>query len=129
MFSSYAMQTKKDCLLFFDVFDGRTNDVSAFPNVAEKIARHGLILADTCIVADRGYGSEPNMVALLRQGKTFVFNCRRGKGTTVEEAMDIALQTGGVNESLLNYSGLYGCYTSYDKPFRYDEIPVQGKES
>lgn len=120
---------KKGLPLFFDVFDGRTNDVSAFPNVAEKIARHGLILADTCIVADRGYGSEPNMVALLRQGKTFVFNCRRGKGTTVEEAMDIALQTGGVNESLLNYSGLYGCYTSYDKPFRYDEIPVQGKRA
>lgn len=120
---------KKGLPLFFDVFYGRTNDVSAFPNVAEKIARHGLILADTCIVADRGYGSEPNMVALLRQGKTFVFNCRRGKGTTVEEAMDIALQTGGVNESLLNYSGLYGCYTSYDKPFRYDEIPVQGKRA
>ena len=79
---------KEGLPLFFDMFDGRTNDVSAFPNVAEKIARHGLILADTCIVADRGYGSEPNMVALLRQGKTFVFNCRRGKGTTVEKAMD-----------------------------------------
>lgn len=114
--------------IFYDIFDGRTNDVSTLSNVLQKFTSYDVTLANLLLVADRGYPSEDNICTLLRNGKTFLFNCRRGDGTVVQEVIDQAIsQNIYGNSSFSELKSATITCESFTRTYRYDETPVQDK--
>ena len=114
--------------IFYDIFDGRANDVSTLGNVLQKLASYDVSLASLCVMADRGYPSDENICNLLRNGQTFLFNCRKGSGTVVQEVIDQAISQNiyGNNSCYELDSATITC-ASFTRTYRYDETPVQDK--
>lgn len=116
--------------IFYDMFDGRANDVSTLGNVLQKFASYDVSIANLCVLADRGYPSEENICTLLRNGKTFLFNCRRGEGTVVQEVIDQAIsQNIYGNDSFSELKSSTTSCASFTRTYRYDETPVQDKRA
>lgn len=113
-----------------DVFNGNTTDIAAFKNVLQKVANYNLTSTNYTVVADKGYTSLDNMVAIERNGGHFILNCRKGDNTDVCKAIKRAIKKGlHTNGTYFSGDNADECYEYIDDPYKYDSTPVQGKRA
>lgn len=113
--------------LFYMVFPGSTNDMSAFPALLEQLALLGFSYDKARWLGDRGFGSAENMVNCRQKGYGFLFKMKQGAGTVINDAMDEAIR-GGILQSCnwLKPNDSTTCYV-VRREYRYDGYPVAGK--
>ena len=97
-------------------------------DVKNKFAPYDISPDKVCIVADKEYYSDDNIASLLRSGETFIFNCKLGDGTVVQEVIEQAISQNIYGNS--SFSELKSATTtceSFTRAYRYDESSVQDK--
>ena len=107
-----------------------SNSHKALPlvDVKHKFAPYDISPDKVCIVADKEYYSDDNIAILLRSGETFIFNCKLGDGTVVQEVIDKAISQNIYGNS--SFSELKSATTtceSFTRAYRYYESSVQDK--
>ena len=107
-----------------------SNSNKALPlvDVKHKFAPYDISPDKVCIVADKEYYSDDNIASLLRSGETFIFNCKLGDGTVVQEVIEQAISQNIYGNS--SFSELKSATTtceSFTRAYRYDESSVQDK--
>ena len=79
-------------------------------------------------MADKEYYSDDNIASLLRSGETFIFNCKLGDGTVVQEVIEQAISQNIYGNS--SFSELKSATTtceSFTRAYRHDGTSVQDK--
>lgn len=97
-------------------------------DVKNKFAPYDISPDKVCIVADKEYYSDDNIASLLRSGETFIFNCKLGDGTVVQEVIEQAISQNIYGNS--SFSELKSATTtceSFTRAYRYDGTSVQDK--
>ena len=107
-----------------------SNSNKALPlvDVKHKFAPYDISPDKVCIVADKEYYSDDNIASLLRSGETFIFNCKLGDGTVVQEVIEQAISQNIYGNS--SFSELKSATTtceSFTRAYRHDESSVQDK--
>ena len=101
-----------------------SNSNKALPlvDVKHKFAPYDISHDKVCIVADKEYYSDDNIASLLRSGETFIFNCKLGDGTVVQEVIEQAISQNiygnnscfELNSATTNYDAFTSAYNSSD---------------
>ena len=107
-----------------------SNSNKALPlvDVKNKFAPYDISPDKVCIVADKEYYSDDNIASLLRSGETFIFNCKLGDGTVVQEVIEQAISQNIYGNS--SFSELKSATTtceSFTRAYRHDGTSVQDK--
>lgn len=95
-------------------------------DVKNKFAPYDISPDKVCIVADKEYYSDDNIASLLRSGEEFIFSCKLGDGTVVQEVIEQAIsQNIYGNNSCFELNSATTNYDAFTSAYNYAETNIK----